>query len=62
MIHKGINYTIETGDCICVMHRLKNEGKKFPLAIFSPPFANLLAYLSELKTEYYAKMVELNGW
>lgn len=44
MIHQGTNYTLENGDCIRVMHRLKKEGKKFPLAIFSPPFANLLAY------------------
>lgn len=37
-------YTIVNDDCIKHMHELKATGKKFPLAVFSPPFATLYSY------------------
>ena len=32
------------GDCVPEMHRLADEGRRFDLAVFSPPFASLYTY------------------
>jgi len=39
-----MNYHIHEGDCIPHMHELAKQGVKFPLSVFSPPFASLYSY------------------
>lgn len=39
-------FTIYHDDCITRMHRLKEEGFKADLSVYSPPFASLYAYSS----------------
>lgn len=41
---KTQEYEIFNEDCITAMHRLASEGRKFDLAVFSPPFASLFTY------------------
>jgi len=39
-----MNYHIHEGDCIPHMHELARQCVKFPLSVFSPPFASLYSY------------------
>lgn len=39
-----MKYHIHEGDCIPHMHELAKQGVKFPLSVFSPPFASLYSY------------------
>jgi DNA modification methylase len=41
-------YTIYNDDCIKRMHKLKEEGFKADLSVFSPPFSSLYAYTNDL--------------
>jgi DNA methylase len=41
---KEQQYHIHQGDCIPHLHELAEQGRSFPLSIFSPPFATLFSY------------------
>ena len=41
------NYHIHQGDCIPYMHDLAKQGVKFPMSVFSPPFASLYSWSQE---------------